>query len=76
MAQQTTLSPMALPGPVYVFLAKASAAPAAVGGPYRVVEGEVFVAGRTQGELVSTGAAEGELAIAGVTAGEIDGRHR
>jgi hypothetical protein len=47
---------------------------ATVGGPYRVVEAEVFSTGSVAGEVFLAGRAAGEVFSTGVVAGEIDGR--
>lgn len=47
---------------------------AAVGGPYRVAEAEVFATGRTAGEVFSDGRTAGQVFAAGTVAGEVDGR--
>ena len=52
----------------------AGGAAAAVGGPYRVAEAEVFSTGRTAGELFNTGRTAGEVFVTGTVAGEVDGR--
>ncbi len=47
---------------------------AAVGGPYRIVAGEIFQTGRIAGEVFHAGQAAGEIFHAGQAAGMIDGR--
>ncbi len=68
----TRLSLSATPGRPYGSFSRIDGA---IGGPYRVVVGEIRVDGAAAGQLRLDGQTAGEMRVDGAIIGELDGRH-